>query len=203
MNNVIVKTALKTLLALIIAAILAFGIASLGFPSQMATLFENMRAYNFAVGYAGLAYGYSGTAENLARCVDDSILAGDSVNILNYGGELVSRSDFISYSDSRTASEREKLPAELKNSYDYYNIVYGNLVCAKYGAGDREGALATAKESMRTNGFPVNNALAALARRAVENGDAAFKNELYAAISAITPAAGEEEYYNAVIAVLT
>lgn len=204
MNNVITRTALKTLLVLIIAAILAFGVASLGFPAQMATLFENMRAYGFATGYAGLAYSYSGTVENLSRCVDDSILAGDHINIVNYGEQLVGREDFIDYAAERTQRERENLPEELKQSYNYYNIVYSNLVCAKYDNGDKDGALTTANESMKhLGGFPVNNALAALAIRAKQRADSVFAEKIYSAVKAITPDADQREYYDAVIAILT
>ncbi len=202
MNNIIVKTALKTLLALIIAAILAFGVASLGFPAQMATLFENMRAYNFAAGYASLAYNYSGRTEDLARCVDDSILAEDHTNIINYGGELVARDDFSEYAAERTASERENLPEGLKDKYDYYNVIYGNIARAKYESGDKDGALATAKESMeQLSGFPVNNALAALAVTA--HSDKPFAEELYNAVREITPTSDQLAYYSEVIAILT
>ncbi len=202
MNNVILKTALKTLLALLIALILAFGIASLGFPGHMATLFENMRAYNFAAGYAGLAYSYSGTIQNLARCLDDSILAGDNVNVINYGGQLVKSDGFAEYAAARTEEERAGLPDELKDSYDYYNTVYGNVACAQYYVGDKTGALATANGSMQNlSGFPKNNALAALAIHTV--GDKPFMQELYDAIKRIEPAEKQKNYYDAVIAMLT
>lgn len=202
MNNVILKTALKTLLAIIIAAVLAFAVASLAFPAHMATLFENMRAYNFAVGYAGLAYGYSDTTENLARCLDDSILAGDSVNTVNYGNKLVLREGFLEYAQSRTAAEREKLPAELRDKYDYYNVVYGNIARAQYQRGDKDGALQTATDSMSNlSGFPVNNPLAALA--AAASGDESFAVQLYNAVKSITPTAEQQAYYEQVIAILT
>ena len=202
MNNVILKTALKTLLALIMAAVLAFAVASLAFPAHMATLFENMRAYNFAVGYAGLACGYSGTTENLARCLDDSILAGDRVNTVNYGKELVLREGFLEYSQSRTAAERENLPAELREKYDYYNVVYGNIARAQYENGDKDGALQTATDSMANLfGFPVNNPLAALA--AAASGDKSFAGQLYSAVKAITPTAEQQAYYDEVVAILT
>ena len=204
MNNVIVKTALKTLLVLIIAAILAFGVASLGFPAHMATLFENMRAYNFAAGYAGLAYSYSGTIEDLSRCVDDSILAGDRRNVINYGEQLVAHNDFLSYAGARTEGEREKLPENLKDSYDYYLTVYGNLTVAKYGQGDKAGALETAKAAMNNlEGFPVNNPLAVLAVYAAINSDNEFSEQLYGAVSSVSPTAEQQSYYESVIEILT
>lgn len=204
MNNIIAKTALKTLLVLIIAAILAFGVASLGFPQHMATLFENLNGYSFATGYAGLAYSYSRTIENLSRCVDDSILAGDYVNVINYGELLVSEEDFVAFAAERTSADREKLSTESASDYNYYHVVYGNLACAKYNRGDSEGALATAKESLpEGSGFPANNAYAALAVRANLKSDAQFLSELYNAVKVLTPNSGEEEYYEAVMAILT
>ncbi len=202
MKKIIAKTALKTLLALLIAAIIAFGVASLGFPAQMATLFENMRAYNFASGYAGLAYVYAENTPNLARCLDDSILAGDNFNVVNYGDKLVQREDFTEYAAKRTQDEREKLPEDLRQSYDYYNIVYGNLACAKYAEGDKDGAMDTANASMeKLEGFPVNNALAALALASRE--DKPFAERVYTAIKAIEPTAEQQNYYNAVITILS
>ena len=82
MFNVVVKTALKTLLGVIIALLIAFAIASLGFPGSMASLFENWGNYSLATGYASLSYSYSGNAEDLARCFQDSVLAGNDGDIV-------------------------------------------------------------------------------------------------------------------------
>lgn len=181
------------ILVVIIAVALAFATASLGFPQHMATMFENMGAYSFAMGYAGLAYKYSGTVENLARCVDDSIFADDEANVINYGDKLVAHDDFIEYCTTRTE----------ESGIDYYHFIYSNLACAKYTRDDADGAFETAQASMQNVAdFPENNAYAALAIRAVKALDYEMAIKLYQEIIQKTPSAEQQEYYDAVIGIL-
>ena len=196
LKNVVANTAFKTVLIVIAAIIIAFATASLGFPQHMATMFEDMGAYSFATGYAGLAYKYSGTVENLARCVDDSILAADDANIINYGDKLVKRKDFISYSEKRTAAS---------NGVNYYHFVYGKLACAKYNRGKKEGALKAAQTSMQNvSDFPVNNALGLLSARAFKKSDIEFCRKLSEEIGKFNPSDEQQQkYYDAVISILT
>lgn len=182
-------------MAVIIAIFVAFGTASLGFPQHMATLFEKMGAYSFATGYAGLAYTYKGTVENLARCVDDSIFAHDDANIVNYGNKLVEREDFDAYCEQRNEA--------LDGAVDYYQYIYGNLACAIYSRGDKDGALDAAKNAMqKVSGFPANNALAALAIRSAKNSDTEFSATLYNLIKDIEPTLDQQNYYDVVISIL-
>ena len=193
--KIVTHTAFKAVIIIILVLLIAFATASLGFPQHMATMFEDMGAYSFATGYAGLAYKYSGTVENLSRCVDDSIIAKDDANIVNYGEKIVKRKDFISYCEKRNAAS---------DGVDYYHFVYGNLARAKYNRGNKDGALKTAQTSMQNiEGFPVNNAFALLATRAVKNKDRNFCEQIYMLINGIEPSPEQQEYYNAVIAILT
>lgn len=185
MNNVIAKTALKTVLAVLIAAAVAFGVASLGFPAQMASLFENMGAYSFASGYASLAYTYSGKCSDLARCLDDSIFAGDDRNIVNFGDQLLARGDFADYCSTR-------------NDVNYSQYASRNVACAKYRSGDKEGALKVAQDSLGS-GFPVNNAVAALAVEAHGVKDREFENRLYEIIEPIRPNGETEAEYKGLL----
>ena len=181
------------ILVAIIAIVVAFATASLGFPQQMATMFENMGAYTFATGYAGLAYKYSRSVESLARCVDDSIFAKDEANIVNYGDKLVARDDFVEYSATRSE----------ESGIDYYHFVYSNLACAKYSRGDKAGAFETAQASMQNvPDFPENNAYAALAIRAVKGLDYELAIKLYQEIIQKIPSAEQQEYYDAVLEIL-
>ena len=196
MKNVVSSTAFKAVFIVIIALIIAFATASLGFPKQMATMFEDMGAYSFATGYAGLAYKYSGTVENLARCVDDSILAKDDADIVNYGEKLVKRKDFLSYSQKRTAAS---------SGVDYYHFVYGNLARAKYSRKNKDGALITAQASMQDKSdFPLNNALGVLAAQAVKKSDREFCKKLSEAIIGKFNPSDEKQqkYYDAVEIIL-
>lgn len=197
MKNIVASTAFKAVLIVIIALIVAFATASLGFPQHMATMFEEVGAYSFATGYAGLAYKYSGTVENLARCVDDSILGGDDANIVNYGNKLVKRNDFIDYSKKRTAAS---------GKVDYYHFVYGNLARAKYNRNDKDGALKTAQTSMQDiTDFPVNNAFGLLAVRATKKTDKEFCKKLLACIQELNlqPSSEQQSYYGTVVKILT
>lgn len=196
MKNLVSKTAVKALLIVIIALALLFGVASLGFPSQMASLFEKMGGYSFATGYAKLAYSYSDTCANLARCVDDSIFAGDERNTVVFGEQLVGRDDFNEYCAERNAS---------MDSLDYRQFVYGNIAVAHYELGDSDAALKTSDEAMSgVVGFPSNNAYTALALAARNAGDASLMDALYGRVSSIIPlSSAEEENRSAVMAILT
>lgn len=94
LKDVVVKTALKTLLAVIVALILAFGIASLAFPRGMANICEDMGNYTMAVSYSSLSYKYTGDIEDLARCAEDSIFAKKDKKIVKYCEELLQHKDF-------------------------------------------------------------------------------------------------------------
>lgn len=202
MKNVISKTALKAVLIVIIAAVLAFGIASLGFPQHMATFFEKTGNYKFATGYASLAYTYSGTYENLARCVDDSILSGDNSDIVNFASRMVDNDGFKEFCAARDEAIRESLEnggLQANTDYSYKQYVMGNLACSRYALGDADGALETASAALEGEGFPPNNALAMLARRAVINGDNDMKVKLRKIIEEIEAAPDEAEYHDAVL----
>lgn len=195
MKHIVIKTALKTLLVVVMVLIVAFATASLGFPGRMATLFENMGAYSSATGYANLAYKYSDTVENLARCMDDSIFAGNDKKIVKYGDMLVEYEDFISYAEERTAA--------LGGEVNYYYFVYSNLACAKFNCGDKDGALDMAKIAMQdVKDFPINNTYAILAIQAARNSDTEFCQKMYNLIVDLTPSAAQQNYYNVVLSIL-
>lgn len=206
MNNVISKTAVRTLLAVIIAAVLAFAVASLVFPQHMATVFERTGNYSFATGYASLAYKYNDTTANLARCVDDSILAEKDAKIVKFGDWLVEADDFDEYCASRNQAAYEKAEGSDVDfsTYDYRQIVYGNLARAKYARGDKQGAFDTAVQGMTgVAGFPINNSLAALALRVYEAKDSEYMQNLRNVLQNITPANEVESgYLQDVIAIL-
>lgn len=94
MKKVVFKTALKTLLTVIIALLIAFGIASLGFPGSMASLCEKAGNYSLAAGYSSLSYTYSKDIDDLARCAEDSILSKSDGKIIKYCGKLLNHDGF-------------------------------------------------------------------------------------------------------------
>lgn len=196
MRSVVVKTALKTLLIAVIALIIAFAAASLGFPGQMASLFEKSGAYSCATCYARLAYKYSATVENLARCFDDSVFAGNDENIVEFGDMLVSRDDFKTYAEERLAAS--------ESGVSYRNFVYSNLAKAKFLCGDKKGAMEVANTAMvGVTDFPANNAYAILAIQAVRINDGEYRQKIYGLIVNLSPSAEQQNYYNAVLSILT
>lgn len=196
LKNIVSSTAFKTIIIVIMALIVAFTAASLAIPQHMASMFENMGAYSFATGYASLAYKYKDTAGNLARCVDDSILAEDDDNVINFGDKLVSHADFAAYAKTRTE----------ESGLDYYHFVYSYVACAKYTRGEKDNAFQTATESMQNVlDFPENNAFAALAIKAAENSDKEFAEKIYLKILELDLQPTEEQtsYYGTVLTILT
>lgn len=214
-NHIIAKTALKTLLAVIIAIIIAFGVASLAFPAGMASVFESMGNYTLATGYASLAYTYSPTTENLSRCVEYSILAGDDGNIMSFAEKLVEADDFDDYCasvDEAVNSSCEKkygktYKEQYGYAYSYRQFVYGHLACAQYNRGKKNEAIATAEAAMGGDfsSFPRNNALFALARRYGEKQDTdSSKDKLLEVLQKFHPIdENEAEYLSVAISYLT
>ncbi len=191
MNKIILKTALKTLLALIIIFAVVFGALSIGYPSGMADFFEKSGNYSFAAGYASLNYSYTGKTEDLARCVNDYIMAENDRNIIHFGGRLIEANGF----DELCESESDRL------GLDYRQFVYGSIACSKYRQNDSAGAIAAAEAAFTENGgFPVNNALVRLTVLAEKDYETLVK--IRTSVGKISPGEDEREYYDSVIKVL-
>ena len=104
----------------------------------MATFSEQIGNYTMAVRYAALRYSYSGSTYDLARCVEDSILAADgsprsdaNALIVEYGNQFFEKDDC------------EKVLRDLteERGIDYTALFGNNLVNARYYTGDFAGAL--------------------------------------------------------------
>lgn len=206
MKNIVSKTALKTVIALIVVIIAAFGVACFGFPQHMATFFEGAGNYSAASSFASLAYTYSGDYNDLARCVDYSILSGDDEKIVKYVTMMAGNKRFEEYCEERDEITRNKLEnsnVEIKTDYSYKQYVIGNLACSQYAMGDSDLAIETAVTAMENGGFPANNVFAMLARRAALNKDTEMKEKLYKIISERTDVGlDEENYRDAVLKIL-
>lgn len=190
MFKVIAKTALKTLAIVIALIVLAFGIASLGFPSAMAGAFEKLGNYSFATGYASLSYSYSKDVADLARCAQDSILAGNDKATVRFGDKLISHEDFSSYCEK----ESERL------GLDYFQFICGNTACAKYRTGNTDGALKTCETALsETEGFPEGNAYARLTVVVAEKNDADTAKLIKTALEGVASGGGT---YDTVINIL-
>lgn len=190
MFKVIAKTALKTLAVVAALIVLAFGIASLGFPSAMAGAFEKLECYSFATGYASLSYTYSKDVSDLARCAQDSILAENDKNTVKFGDMLISHEEFNAF----CGKESERL------GHDYLQYICGKTACAKYRTGNKDGAFNTASAAFsKTEGFPENNAFAQLTVEVAVKHDADTAKRIKTALKDVSAEGG---YYDAVINIL-
>ena len=198
MNNIIVKTALKTFLAIVIILFVAFGVASLGFPQHMATLCENMGAYSIATGYASLRYTYTDDMGDLSRCLEDSIFSQKDKNIVAFGDKMLAdKGAFEEFCAAKSDG--------VWQSYDYRQYVLGAIASSKLIMEDGDGAIETATYALDgESGFPVPNAAGDLAETIGDLKDRAAADKLYAVVSGRVPS-GELEagYHTAVLKILS
>lgn len=194
MFKTIVKTALKTLLLIVVLALVAFGVASLGFPSKMADLCEKTGNYYMAVGYANLSYTYTKDVNELNRCFVDSVYSKDDSKTVKYGDKLIAHEKFEEVCES-TSSLTE---------VDYKQYVYGRVAAAKYRKGKKDEAFNLAVKAMEdATSFPKNNALGVLSVQVIESGDKDTAAKLLAEVQKFTPADGEADYFDALVAGLS
>ncbi len=194
MFKVILKTAIKTIFVVAVLALVAFAIASLGFPSSMADFCEKSGNYSLATGYASLSYTYSGDVNDLNRCFLDSVYAENDNNIVKFGEKLISDEKFaeVCENNSKTYITSNGTKIEV----DYKQYVNGNVALAKYRKGNKEEALSVATAAMDgVAGFPVNNALAVLSLQVIQSGDKDTADKLLTEIDKHQDL--ESEYYTA------
>lgn len=203
MLKVVMKTAAKTLVILIIIGVLGFGILSLATPGIMAYAFEQCGAYSVAAGYASIQYKYTGDVDDLGRCFQDCVAAGDDKGCVRFGSELIKDPRFSAYCEEMNEKLAGNMPDNYDRGVDYMQYVYGKTACAKYVTGEKEEATALAEEGLRhTEGFPYNNAAVEISVKAAEADDAETKSRLLEIIGKITPSDGESDYYNIVKKIL-
>lgn len=188
MFKVILKTALKTLLVVLLLAAVGFAIASLGFPKSMASYFEKCGNYSMAAAYSSLSYSYSGDADDLNRCVQDNIEAGNDRNVSAFGDELLSRDDFSQFCERKSG--------ELK--FDYRQYICGRIAVAKYRLGNFDGAISLVNGAMSFVNFPSQNAMVQLVLAVREKGNKPDGERLLAEVEKLKPTEEEQPYYEMV-----
>lgn len=200
-SKVILKTALKTLLAVVIVIIIGFAVLSLGFPKLMASFLEDGGNYSFAAGYMSLSYSYSNDVADLARCVHDYISADKDEKVSQFGDKLVAHEKFLEYCDS----ESERLTAYYggEKPFDYRQYICGKIAAAKYRLGDNFGTMQIIYSAMDGVNFPANNAFVQLVLMVQERKDKDFGDEILYYMNTIKPLDSEKEYYEAVKKILT
>ncbi len=195
LKNVILKTALKTLLAVVTALVIAFTVLCFGFPQTVAELFEKSGNYSAAIPFAALKYTYSGSADDLARCAEDSVLANDYPNVVRFCGELTVNEDFTALCERKD---------EVIAAGFYRQYIFGNYSNALYLTGDADGALVAADKGMEgLEGFPPGNTYAKLAIAVAEAKDGKTALKLLDRLNGITPEENEKVSYDKVKKVIS
>lgn len=161
-KKIILISALEGLAALAVAALLVFSLWILCSPQTMATACEKTGNYSFAVTCAGLKYKYSNDTDDLARCVQDSILSGKDKYIIEYGESFLDKDDFEEVCE--------------KKGGNFKVAVCGSLALSQYNAGDIQKAVATCETGGGASFIKLTVAVA-------ENGSAEDINTVKTALS--------------------
>lgn len=178
MKNFVIKTAVKTFLIILGAAVVGFGIFTFACPQHMASFTEQLGNYTLAVRYAALRYSYTGDTRDLARCLQDAILCGDDGLVEQYGDEFFQKDD------------RALVMAELsaETGVDHLYFFGSALACARYRGGDFGGALAFASDINGASSFASGNPLMALASELIGAGDGENAPALISALNGLSVA---------------
>lgn len=190
MKKFVFKTALKTFFIVVGVLVIGFLVFNLACPQHMATLFEQAGNYNLAVRYAALRYSYTDDTNDLARCLEDAILAGDDALTLEYGDEFLERDD--------SAQVMYELTAE--RGTDYLQLFGNAVVRAHYSTGDFVGALTLAFNINGETSFAYGNPLMSLAVAVISRSDVENAPIMLNALEHIaTEDETEQSYLNDVI----
>ncbi len=191
LEKIVVKTAVKTVLAIIIILAVAFAVFNFAFPQQMATICENLGNYSLAVKYSSLRYSYTGSGLDLARCFENSLSLGDDDYIIEFGEELVGRSDFDDVCHSMETEFYELNDKYLEGErieFDYEQRVKGKLAASYYCKGETTKAINYAFETNGTSSFASGNALILLYAEIKSAGDGDAAQIMLEKLALVTPA---------------
>jgi hypothetical protein len=184
-EKLIVRTAAKTVVIILIIVAIIFAVFNFVFPQHMATYCENVGNYSLAVKYTSLRYTYTGSADDLERCVQDSILSGVDDYIADYGKQLLDN------------DELEQIVERNGDGYpggqNYYEYLSGKVAASKSTIGDFDGAWEIALKANGTTSFKSGNPVTTLAIRIIsdKNKDAATK--MVEKLQEITPQEESEQ----------
>lgn len=194
LEKIVVKSAVKTVLAILAVLVVVFAVFNFAFPQHMATFTENIGNYSLAVKYASLRYSYTGDSMDLARCFEDSVSLGNDDYIIKYGEELVAKDDFAS-----VCERKEEEFFELNDkyfgedvAYDYNQRVKGKLAVAYYRGGEVEKAVNYALAANGCESFASGNALVSLYLAVKDAGDGAAAGALIGALSSVSPSDAQQ-----------
>jgi len=183
-HKLVVKTAVKTALIILLIFAVSFTIFNIACPQHMATVLESVGSYGMAVKYANLRYTYTGDGYDLARCFDDSVLDEDDEKLVAYGEELIAHKDFDSVCERKNA--------QFGGYFDYRHKVYSALAKSYYTLGEADKAIEVALKDNGTTSFERSNSLMVLADRIIKQKDTASAKELITALKGISSTSEED-----------
>lgn len=183
MSKIIFKTALKTLLAIIVAAAIVFAVWFFGFPQSLATVGEKTGNYPLATVCMSMRYARTDDIDDLARCVEYAIFSGKDGYVYKYGNKLVEREDFASLCERRDELSSSGQYSEYTRLYKHY--IFGYLAAATFARDGVNKAVEIAATANGADSFVTGNAFAVLALRVAQNGSADDKAAVLAALDKI------------------
>ncbi len=203
MQKLVVKTAVKTVLILLGIIIAAFAIFNFAFPQHMATAMESLGNYDMAVKYANLRYFYTKDSFDLARCFDDSVLAGNDGDVIYYGEALREDKNYAKVCAERNSLYNDLYSDQFGFSFDYdlrvqssLSVSYYNEAVTKEGEQREEytqNAIDFAKEANGETRFTYGNALMTLSVRIINQKDEAAAIAMLAALDGLSVEDGKEQ----------
>jgi hypothetical protein len=178
-EKIIVKTAVKTVMIILIALIILFAVFNFAFPQHMATACERLGNYSLAVKYASLRYTYTRDADDLSRCVNDSILSGKDEYIADFGEQMLELDTF------------DELVAQNGNGYpggvDYNQYLSGKVAASKYATGDFDGAFEIAFKANGDSSFASGNPLMVMSIRIISEKDKTGASQMAEGLQKVSP----------------
>lgn len=193
-DKVILRAALSTLAA--IAALLAIMLLALCFifPSTMMRITYDLGLDGASIRYAKRAYDYTSDVAFIAFATEVAIGVNDYAQIETCGEELIADDDFNAHCAQKNAL------IESDGGYEQY--VFAQVCVAKYIQGEKTEAIEKAFALVK-NGFPKNNAVAAVLLTALSQKDSDAVNAVKEKMNEMDAgafSASDREYYAALLA---
>lgn len=191
MSKLFLKAIINTLVGIFAAAVVAWSVITLAFPSALVTVTSNMGWTRVSAWYAASSYVRTRDLNDLAQAVDMSINIvatkkgkieqGENVKItdddykqvVKYCSILIRMDGFDEFCSSRDSQSAEESQTEVAEG-TCKNYYYTALVEAYYNTGYKTEALKLAALSLSesTAGITSSSAIAVLSYQAIEASDA-------------------------------
>ena len=163
-DKIILKTILNTLLAVLVLFVFMFGMLIAFFPSTMMGITYSFGMDGASIYFAERSYNASGDIYYISYATEVAIGCDDYAKIESCGQQFAADSGFAEY-----CAARNKEIDTAGGTYEQY--VYVNVCLAQYETAGGEKAAQSA--IAWTDGFPKNNAMAAVLFKALEKRDGA------------------------------